>query len=537
MRGGVCRDPIARRRLAAKASPSPAPAPSAPAPAPAPAPASPFAPAPAPAPTPAPAPAQPPPPPLPPILLLQTADQRCLTTALEAGRLAAAVFTRDTLGASKAWRKLARFEALFLDEEEGELSRCDGGDGGGDGGGKKPAVVGRWRRVRDAAALRAAEASLAFVGAKAGLRYVVMDALPDATTSTAPSSSSSSAAWRVIPSENLVAFAQQQPWWRRGGPGGGSVLLLATCATAAEAGALLGSLEAGTDGVVLRTDDPREVRLACAALDARARASARPLLSSARRPPPSPPPPPPGADAGVGALHDHRQQHQQQHKHQQQRHQHPAYDCAVVTRVEPVGMADRACVDLACALGPGEGLLVGCFARALFLVASERDDAGYVPARPFRVNAGPLAQYVLASAGGGGDGGGGGGRTKYLSELRVGQSVAVAGADGRLARGKAVVARVKVESRPVVLVEAETEAEEGGEEAGGAPTQKHAVLLQNAETVKLVGPAEGGGAGAGGLAWRTVSVAELAPGDRVYVLRQPAARHTGLAIDEGVSER
>lgn len=77
------------------------------------------------------------------------------------------------------------------------------------------------------------------------------------------------------------------------------------------------------------------------------------------------------------------------------------------------------------------------------------------------------------------------------------------------------------------------------------------MLLQNAETVKLVGPRWGGDGeqedenddedGGGGTEeegyWRAVSVAQLAPGDRVYVLRQPAARHTGLAIDEGVSER
>jgi hypothetical protein len=36
-----------------------------------------------------------------------------------------------------------------------------------------------------------------------------------------------------------------------------------------------------------------------------------------------------------------------------------------------VGLADRVCVDLCCLCRPGEGLLVGSFARALFLVHSE----------------------------------------------------------------------------------------------------------------------------------------------------------------------
>lgn len=40
-------------------------------------------------------------------------------------------------------------------------------------------------------------------------------------------------------------------------------------------------------------------------------------------------------------------------------------------RVTPVGMGDRVCVDLCSLLRPGEGMLVGSFARALFLVHSE----------------------------------------------------------------------------------------------------------------------------------------------------------------------
>lgn len=107
------------------------------------------------------------------------------------------------------------------------------------------------------------------------------------------------------------------------------------------------------------------------------------------------------------------------------------------------------------------------------------------------------------------------------------------------------------------------------------------VLLQNAETVRLVGPvpgasgSSGGGGGsrasqAGGAAgaqsaaaaedgyvwqqggsggggggdasgsrdsWRAISVSELAPGDRVFVLRQGGARHTGVAIEESITER
>lgn len=54
-----------------------------------------------------------------------------------------------------------------------------------------------------------------------------------------------------------------------------------------------------------------------------------------------------------------------------QRAQRLQYTPATVTRVAAVGMGDRACVDLASMLVPGEGLCVGSFARGLFLVHSE----------------------------------------------------------------------------------------------------------------------------------------------------------------------
>lgn len=39
----------------------------------------------------------------------------------------------------------------------------------------------------------------------------------------------------------------------------------------------------------------------------------------------------------------------------------------------------------------GEGMLVGSFARALFLVHSECAESRYIASRPFRVNAGPVS--------------------------------------------------------------------------------------------------------------------------------------------------
>lgn len=77
---------------------------------------------------------------------------------------------------------------------------------------------------------------------------------------------------------------------------------------------------------------------------------------------------------------------------------------------------------------------------------------------------GPVHAYVAMA----------GGRTAYLSELHTGSQVLVVDATGR--SRTVVVGRVKIESRPLLLVEVDVDG------------QKHSVLLQNAETVCLVAP-------------------------------------------------
>ena len=67
-----------------------------------------------------------------------------------------------------------------------------------------------------------------------------------------------------------------------------------------------------------------------------------------------------------------------------------------------------------------------------------------------------------------------GGRTEYLSELHTGSQVLVVDALGHTR--SVLVGRVKIESRPLLLVEVEVDG------------QRHSVLLQNAETVCLVAP-------------------------------------------------
>jgi len=88
----------------------------------------------------------------------------------------------------------------------------------------------------------------------------------------------------------------------------------------------------------------------------------------------------------------------------------------------------------------------------------------------------------------------------------------VVGSDGTTR--EATVGRVKIEKRPLLLVEAE---------ADGVPCS---LILQNAETIRLV--ARDGSA---------VSVVEVSPGDTVMGCVKEAGRHFGMAVRESIVEK
>lgn len=173
-----------------------------------------------------------------------------------------------------------------------------------------------------------------------------------------------------------------------------------------------------------------------------------------------------------------------------------------VTRIVPVGMGDRVCVDTCSILADGEGMLVGNTSSAFLMVHPETLENPYVAPRPFRVNAGAVHAYILLP----------GGKTAYLADLAVGDKVLVAEHTGPT--HEAVVGRVKIERRPLLLVEAK---------AGGATVS---LVLQNAETIRLV--REDGTA---------VSVAALAVGDKVLGSVAEGGRHFGVAVRETILEK
>jgi 3-dehydroquinate synthase II len=173
-----------------------------------------------------------------------------------------------------------------------------------------------------------------------------------------------------------------------------------------------------------------------------------------------------------------------------------------ITRILPLGLGDRVCVDTTSLLSRGEGMLVGNSSGGMFLVHAETEENPYVASRPFRVNAGAVHMYIRVPSN----------KTKYLCELKAGDEVMVYDYKGR---GRvAYVGRAKVERRPMLLVE------------GKADNKKISAVLQNAETIRLTRP-DG----------TPISVAELKEGDEVLGYIESEGRHFGIKVDETIVEK
>lgn len=184
--------------------------------------------------------------------------------------------------------------------------------------------------------------------------------------------------WKVIPLENLVAARGR---------------LIAEVSSAREAKLALEIMEKGTEGVLLRTEDPREI------------------VRTARLV-------------------------------QQGQERYPLVK-AKVLEVRQLGMGDRVCIDTCTRMAPGEGMLVGNSSAGMFLVHAENVETPYCATRPFRVNAGAVHAYVQVPDG----------LTRYLADLKAGDPVQVVNAAGHAQT--AYVGRCKTERRPLLLVTAE----------------------------------------------------------------------------------
>jgi 3-dehydroquinate synthase II len=170
---------------------------------------------------------------------------------------------------------------------------------------------------------------------------------------------------------------------------------------------------------------------------------------------------------------------------------------AKIVATKPISTGARVCVDTCDMMKPGEGMLVGSQSAGLFLVEAEVHENPYVASRPFRVNAGSLSMYTLGTLQ----------TTRYLSELKAGDEVIIVDREGKTR--KTNVGRIKIEIRPLILVEAQVESK----------TIK--TILQNAETIRVVTPKA------------SKPVTELKPNDEVLVhLAAKGGRHFGISVPE-----
>jgi 3-dehydroquinate synthase II len=255
--------------------------------------------------------------------------------------------------------------------------------------------------------------------------------------------------WKVIPLENLIASTR------------GKSKLLASISSPQEAALALEVLEIGVDGVLVELSDVDEIK--------RVYEIFRGICSKISE------------KSGLEKLRLLE---------------------AKVTKIKRLRSGARACIDTCDLMREGEGMLVGCQSSGLFLVQAETMENPFVAPRPFRVNAGSTAQYLLTNCG----------ETKYLSEVNAGDEVLIVDNEGN---GRITnVCRTKIEWRPLLLVEAELE------------SRIFKVILQNAETIRLV-TKDG-----------SKSVKELSVGDAVLVHMQEGGRHFGkLVKEERVIER
>ena len=175
---------------------------------------------------------------------------------------------------------------------------------------------------------------------------------------------------------------------------------------------------------------------------------------------------------------------------------------ARIQSIEGAGVGERVCVDLTRRINDGQGMAVGSISGNLCLIHGETIQSEYVPTRPFRVNAGAIHSYALRADG----------KTKYLSELSSGDEVAILSSSGN--KKKATVGRLKVETRPLLLIRFEVPGSEGQ------------IVVQQAETVRLISPSEG-----------AISVTQAKEGDKISILTDNRARHVGFAIPAEVKEK
>lgn len=171
-----------------------------------------------------------------------------------------------------------------------------------------------------------------------------------------------------------------------------------------------------------------------------------------------------------------------------------------VIRAKPVGMGYRGCIDTTHLFGEDEGMIVGSTSSGGILVCAEVHYLPYMNLRPFRVNAGAVHSYVFGAE-----------TTAYITDLAAGERSHAVSAQGRFR--EVMVGRVKVELRPLRLIEARHE------------DVTVNVFLQDDWHVRVMG-AEG----------KPLNLTDVVPGTSLLGHVAEPGRHVGIKVAEEISE-
>lgn len=172
-----------------------------------------------------------------------------------------------------------------------------------------------------------------------------------------------------------------------------------------------------------------------------------------------------------------------------------------VIRVQHVGRGSRVCVDTTAMLRQNEGMIIGSTSRGGVLVSSETHYLPYMNLRPFRVNAGALHSYTWSIKN----------TTEYLADLKVGSTVLVVDTDGNTR--EICVGRIKIEERPMLLIEAEYKG------------VKINTIVQDDWHIRIFGK-DG----------KVVNASNIVPGDELLGYICEGGRHVGIKINETIDE-
>lgn len=175
---------------------------------------------------------------------------------------------------------------------------------------------------------------------------------------------------------------------------------------------------------------------------------------------------------------------------------------AKVTEVRHIGMGKRVCVDTVDKMSQNEGMIVGSTSNGGILISSETHFLPYMDLRPFRVNAGALHSYVWGPDN----------MLPYLSDLRAGSKLLCVDTDGN-AR-EIVVGRVKMETRPLLMICAEVEG------------QAINCIVQDDWHIRIFG-SKG----------EALNASEIKVGDELTAYGCASGRHVGIKIDEDLYEK